>query len=95
MEAMDKTELPLALPEDAELVPALDAEQIAILHGKLTDAVIAMDAARDYLASLAGPNPGPLAGQMLAWINGGTGHFRHCRDTLLRLNRAKNTLQHT
>lgn len=82
--------LPLALP-DCEMVPALNEAQIDTLYVRLAHAVNAMDEARDYLALLAGPNPGPLAAQMLAGINYGAGHFRHCRDTLMRLQRARNT----
>lgn len=85
---------PICLPDGSALSLSLDETQIAELHAKLDAAVRAMDEARDYLIELAGPVPGPVAAQIITGINFGTGHFRTCRDTLLRLQRRKNSNEH-
>lgn len=79
-------------PSVSESAPAISFNEAEIteLHSLLDKAVLAMDAPREYLRALLGPEPGQIGGPLLAQMNAGAGHFRHCRDTIRRLWRARN-----
>ena len=78
---------------DEGITVEVSEAELRRVHDEMDAALAAAQKVIDTVRALAGPNPSPVPQHLLTMMGLGVGYFRHSRDTLRKLFKARNAVR--